>query len=221
MVDPAADPTSHVVLERLDAYAAATGFVSRLLLASPDGPLLVELSGPGVLQEWPLDGQHSADGLAALAASLAEGGESMQEMHDDWQRLFLGPENVLACPYESVYLNEEHLTFGSETLAVRQWYRTYGFQAPAEGHEPDDHIGLELLFVSLLCRGGLDAADHGNAESLVATCLAIGDFLKEHLLLWADECLDHVQAHAQTQFYQGVGQLTRDTLRGLQRDFAP
>jgi putative dimethyl sulfoxide reductase chaperone len=220
MSDEGAEPTSHAVLEQLDAYAAATGFVSRLLLASPDGPLLAQLSGPEVLTEWPLDGAHSVDGLAALAVSLADGGETMEQMHDDWQHLFLGPENVLACPYESVYLNEEHLTFGSQTLAVRKWYRDYGFQAPAEGREPDDHIGLELLFVSLLCRGALDAADHDNAEGLVATCLAMGEFLKEHLLLWADQCLDHIQAHAQTQFYQGVGQLTRDTLRGLERDFA-
>jgi TorA maturation chaperone TorD len=221
MLDEPAEPTGEAVLEQLEAYAAATGFVSRLLLAAPDEPLLDQLSGPGVLQEWPLDGQHSVDGLAALTVSLADGGESMQQMHDDWQRLFVASENVLASPYESVYLSEEHVTFGSQTLAVRQWYRTYGFQAPAEGREPDDHIGLELLFASLLCRGALDAADHGNAESLVATCLALGEFLKEHLLLWADDCLDHVQAHAQTQFYQGVGQLTRDTLRGLQRDFAP
>ena len=51
----------------------------------------------------------------------------MREMHDDHRRLFLGPERVLACPYESVYLNEEHLTFGSQTLAVREWYSRYGF----------------------------------------------------------------------------------------------
>jgi putative dimethyl sulfoxide reductase chaperone len=208
------------VLERLDAYAAATAFVSRLLLEAPDGPLLAQLSAPGVLAEWPLhDDQHPA-GVAALAASLAEGGESMGEMYADHRRLFLGPEAVLACPYESVYLNEEHLTFGSQTLAVRQSYRLYGLRAPAQGREPDDHIGLELAFVSHLCLRALDAAERGDDESVAQSCQALREFLGEHLLLWADECLDHVLAHAQTLFYQGIGQLTRGTLRGLERDFA-
>jgi TorA maturation chaperone TorD len=219
-VASASRPVDAVLLEHLDAYAAAATFVSRLLLDSPDGLLLAQLSAPGVLQEWPLDSDLHAAGLAALTASVAEGEESMQEMHADHRRLFLGPERMLACPYESVYLNEEHLTFGSQTLAVRDWYRRYGLHAPAEGREPDDHIGLELVFVAHLCLRALDAAEHGDEESVADSCRALREFLSEHLLLWADECLDHVLAHAQTQFYQGVGQLTRGILRGLERDFA-
>jgi TorA maturation chaperone TorD len=209
-----------VVIERLDAHAAAASFISRVLLGSPDGLLLAQLSAPGVLDEWPLQGGHNEAGLKALAASMAEGGESMQEMHDDHRRLFLGPERVLACPYESVYLNEEHLTFGSETLAVRQWYARYGLRVPAQGREPDDHIGLELVFVSHLCLRALDFAERGDAEGVAETCAALRAFLREHLLLWSDECLDHVLAHADTRFYQGVGLLARGTLRGLEEDFA-
>jgi putative dimethyl sulfoxide reductase chaperone len=207
------------VLERLDAYAAATAFVSRLLLDSPDGPLLAQLSSPRVLMEWPLQGEQHPAGLAALAISLGERGESIQDVHADHRRLFFGPEVMLACPYESVYLNEEHLTFGSQTLAVRDWYRRYGMQAPAEGREPDDHIGLELAFVSHLCLRALDAGERGDDDSLAEQGRALGRFLSEHLLLWADDCLDHVLANARTQFYQGVGLLTRSTLRGLERDF--
>jgi TorA maturation chaperone TorD len=220
VLDCAALPTSQVVLERLDAYAAATAFVSHVLLESPDGLLLAQLSAPGVLQEWPLRADQHPAGLAALTASFAEGAESMEVIHADHRRLFLGPEHVLACPYESVYLNEEHLTFGNQTLAVREWYRRYGLRAPAQGREPDDHIGLELGFVSHLCLRALDAAESNDDESLAENCRALNEFLQEHLLLWADECLDHVLAHAQTRFYEGVGQLTRGTLRGLERDFA-
>jgi len=220
VLDGAARPTDSVVLERLDAYAATTGFVARLLLDSPDGPLLAALSAPGVLDEWPVRADQHQAGLAALAASLAEGAESMREMHDDYRRLFLGPEQVLACPYESVYLNEEHLTFGSQTLAVREWYSRYGLRAPAAGREPDDHIGLELVFVSHLCMLALDFAERGDDQSVTDTCFALREFLNEHLLLWSDECLDHMLANAQTQFYQGVGLLTQGILRGLEQDFA-
>ncbi len=219
LLDWVAQPASDVLLERLDAFAAATAFVSRLLLESPDGPLLVQLAAPGVLQEWPLRAVPNPAGVATLAASLSEGAESMLEMHADHRSLFLGPENMLACPYESVYLNDEHLTFGSQTLAVRQAYRRCGLRAPAEGREPDDHIGLEFFFVSHLCLRALDAAERGDGPSVTETCDALREFLEQHLLLWAEECLDHVQAHAQTQFYQGVGLLTRGILRELERDF--
>lgn len=215
-----AEPSAAVLLARLDAYAAATVVESRLLLDSPDSFLLAQLSSPGVLQDWPLTGPDDRLGLALLAESMGDQPESMRELYDDHRRIFVGPELVLACPYESVYLNEEHLTFGSETLAVREWYHRYGLRAPAEGREPDDHIGLELGFVSHLCLRALDVAEDGDEESLSEHIGAIGEFVSEHLLLWADTCIDHVVAHAGTTFYQGVGHLTKGTLRGLERDFA-
>lgn len=219
-VQRCADETSISRLaERLDAYAAATVFLSRVLVAPPDGLLLAHLMQPGALEEWPLMEDHHRAGLAALSLSLGRDRESLKDVYNDYQRLFIGPERVLACPYESVYLNDEHLTFGSQTLAVRRWYHRFGLHAPAEGREPDDHIGLELAFVSHLCLQGLEALDHGRDESIAPSFTELADFLSQHLLVWADEFLDHVLAHAATQFYIGVGRLAQGTLRGLERDF--
>ena len=202
----------------MDACAASTLFASRVLCDSPDGVLLAQLSTPGVLEEWPLKSLQDRMGQAELMASMASK-ESLQLIHLDHQRLFLGPERLLACPYESVYLNPEHLTFGSQTLAVRAWYHRYGLSAPAQGREPDDHIGLELGFVSFLIMRALEAAERGDDALLREHSDAVGLFLEEHLLLWAYECLDHVALHAQTHFYRGVGLLTRGILYALERNF--
>lgn len=213
-----AAPHSGLDAAWLDRYAAASAFLSRVFLAPPDGPLLVQLSGPGVLEEWPLRDPESRTGLELLRHSFPA--ETLEPMNAEYRRLFLGPERVLACPYESVYLSEEHLTFGPETLAVRHWYHRYGVRAPAEGREPDDHIGLELGFVSHLCLRGLDAVEDEDEEGLDEAFGALGDFTTAHLLRWADHCLDHVAEHADTYFYRGIAGLARGLLRGLEADLA-
>ncbi len=211
--------------ESLDACAAAATFLSRVYLQSPDGPMLAELAGDGVLDQWPIrDDELTAEGLAALARSVGESPTPLAELHADHQRLFLGPENLLACPYESVYLNPEHLTFGSETLEVRRWYGRYGLAAPAVGREPDDHIGLELAFVAHLCLQALEVVEAGEPDgryddaALQVAVRALAEFLGDHLLAWSEEFCDHVVAGARTDFYRGVGLLTRGLTRRMGRD---
>lgn len=212
--------------ESLDACAAAATFLSRVYLQSPSGPMLAELAADGVLAQWPIqDDEPTVEGLAAIARSVGEPPTPLTELHADHQRLFLGPENVLACPYESVYLNTEHLTFGAETLEVRRWYGRYGLAAPALGREPDDHIGLELAFVAHLCLQALDVVDAGEAAGtnddavLERAVRALAEFLGDHLLAWSEEFCDHVVGGARTEFYRGVGLLTRGLTRRMGQDF--
>ncbi|WP_372594131.1 molecular chaperone [Actinotalea sp.] len=211
--------------ETLDSCAAAATFLSRVYLQAPDGPMLAELAGDGVLAQWPIqDDTLTTEGLAAIGRSVGEQPTPLTELHADHQRLFLGPENLLACPYESVYLNPEHLTFGSETLEVRRWYGRYGLAAPAVGREPDDHIGLELAFVAHLCLRALDVLEDGEATgtpddaALQVAVRALAEFLGDHLLAWSEEFCDHVVGGARTDFYRGVGLLTRGLTRRMGRD---
>lgn len=216
----ATSPPPGALVARLDAFAAACLFLSRVLLDAPDGLLLSQLASPDVLQDWPLQDADDRLGIALVSESLGSSSESLQDLYEDHRRIFLGPEHVLACPYESVYLNEEHLTFGSQTLAVRRWYHRYGLRAPAEGREPDDHIGLELGFVSHLCLQALRAAEDNDDEMLSEHCGALGEFLDDHLLRWGNTCLEHVAAQASTSFYRGVGHLGIGVVRALEGDFA-
>jgi len=188
--------------------------------------MVAGLAGDGVLEQCPIqDDPVTAEGLAAIGRSLGEQPTPLTEMFADHQRLFFGPENLLACPYESVYLNPEHLTFGAETLEVRRWYGRYGLAAAAVGREPDDHIGLELAFVAHLCLQALDVVDAGEAAgthddaALQVAVRALAEFLGDHLLAWSEEFCDHVVAGAGTDFYRGVGLLTRGLTRRMGRDF--
>ena len=166
--------------EVLDRYAAACAFLSRLFLEPVDEPLISALRDGALLADWPMEAdEETLRGLRALEAGIATPLDILLVDHRD---LFEGPGHVLACPYESVYLSEEHLTFEQQTLAVRAFYRRFGVEAPSLGKEPDDHIGLELSFISHLCTLGLDAIDASEADAETAMIASVGDFLDQHLL---------------------------------------
>lgn len=207
----------HSVAEVLDAYAGACTFLSRLFLEPVDQSLIAALRDGPVFADWPLEAdEDTVRGLHALRAGATTPLDVLLVDHRD---LFEGPDHVLACPYESVYLSDEHLTFEQQTLGVRTFYNRFGVEAPSIGKEPDDHIGLELSFISHLCVLGLDAIEASDADAETAMIASIGDFLEQHLLLWVDDCLDRVVEHATTDFYRGLGHLTRGTVRQLQATF--
>ena len=203
--------------EVLDRYAGACTFLSRLFLESADESLTSALRDGPVLADWPMEpDEDTVRGLQELRAGMSTPLEVLLIDHRD---LFEGPDHVLACPYESVYLSEEHLTFEQQTLAVRAFYRRFGVEAPLLGREPDDHIGLELSFISHLCTLALDAIEAGDADAETAMIASVGDFLDQHLSRWVDGCLDRVAENATTDFYRGLGHLTRGTVRQLEATF--
>jgi putative dimethyl sulfoxide reductase chaperone len=206
-----------VVAEVLDGYAGACTFLSRLFLQPVDQPLIRALRDDPVLEDWPL--AYDEDTVRGLESLRAGATTPLDVLLVDHRDLFEGPDHVLACPYESVYLSDEHLTFEEQTLNVRAFYNRFGVRAPSVGKEPDDHIGLELSFLSHLCALGLDAIDASDADAETAMIASIGDFLDQHLLRWVNDCLDRVVEHATTDFYRGLGHLTRGTVRQLQATF--
>ncbi len=129
-------------------------------------------------------------------------------MRRDYARLFVGPNRLLAPPWESVYLSTEHLIFERQTLEVRQQYQRYGIETQHPNVEPDDHIGLELRFVAHLNGLVLFALEKDDSALQIEALAALGRFLSEHLLQWSPEFLGQVKTSANTLYYRGVAQLT-------------
>ncbi len=168
-------------------------------------------SGLLLLQEWTLRNRNGLND------------EAFESVKNDYTRLFQGPGKVLAPPWESVYFSEERMTFQQQTLDVRNWYRRYGLQAINLYQEPDDHIGLELLFVAHLAQRSLLALEQNETavfdELLSAQC----DFLSAHPLTWTALWSKDVHTHAKTDFFRGLAMLTQGVLTevGLKLDLKP
>ena len=192
---------------RLDGFAAAYGAMARFLLAPADDDLRRRLGEAGQLESWPMPRDpETSRGIDFLTDSSTEG-ETGAALLQDYERLFVGPNSLLAPPYESVYRTVERLVFDAPTFEVRAEYRSLGVQAPSFNREPDDHLGLEFSFLALLCNRALDALERRDATAVDDALEAQRRFLSKHLLCWAADCLGLVEANAKTAFFQGVGEL--------------
>ncbi|MER2235882.1 MAG: molecular chaperone TorD family protein, partial [Candidatus Limivicinus sp.] len=136
--------------------------------------------------------------LEKVPAFLAELREDLkdpdfpEQVKREYRTLFIGPEEMPAPPWESVYMGEEAALFQEVTLEVRKAYRAFGMQAEAYQRVPDDSLALELAFMSGLAERALNAfrgEDRAEAERCLSGSL---DFLKKHLLLWIPKFLERM-----------------------------
>jgi TorA maturation chaperone TorD len=140
-----------------------------------------------------------------------------ESLNVDHTRLFIGAGKPLAPPWESVHLSKDRMLFQEQTLQVRNWYRRFGVETEKIYQEPDDHIGLEMLFVAHLARLGLEALEQQNQNRFDECLLAQQQFLAEHPLKWVSLWSALVQKHAKVDFYRGLAHLTHGAVLGAAR----
>ena len=130
-----------------------TTFSAGAFYEAPRTQWLAAFAGDRLFEAWPFPSgdDRTAAGLALLT-EFCQGWNPGQlgTLTWDFNRLFVGPGEMLAAPWESVYRSKTKLTFQESTLQVRELYERFGVQAPAMHREPDDHLGLELAFVATL-----------------------------------------------------------------------
>ncbi len=197
----------------------AFGLLGKAFYAYPERVWLQSLVDEDVFAEAP-----SASGQPQVQTALAllqgwtkkqQGGisdEAFDAVQADYTRLFIGPGQVLAPPWESVHFSEERLTFQAETLQVRAWYQRFGLVVEKLYSEPDDHIGLEYEFVAHLAKQGLSALDCQDPADLNALLDAQRAFLSEHVLRWAPAWCTSVVEQAHTDWYRGLATLAQGVL---------
>ncbi len=207
--------------ELLTGEMLTFGLVAKALYTYPERTWLETLLGGDIFAEAPF-AAGNPDVVAALELLRAwsehnRGGladEAFDDLRADYTRLFIGPGEMKVAPWESVYFNDERLTFQKETLQVRAWYQRFGLQAERLYNEPDDHVGLELEFIAHLARLGLQALEQKDEATLTRSLKAQRDFVSEHLMRWAPRFCEQTEKETHTDFYRGIARLTRGLLDG-------
>ena len=195
--------------------ALAYHFLGRCFYETPRGEWLAALARDRLFESWPFPSRddRTAAGLALLTA-FCEGWNPARlgALEWDFNRLFVGPGEMLAPPWESVHRSRTRLTFQEPTLQVRGLYQQFGVEAPAIHREPDDHLGLELAFVATLSDLAARAAARDDTARLSTCHQTQKAFLQDHLLAWAPACLGLVEQHAETGYYRGAARLALGSL---------
>lgn len=151
-----------------------------------------------------VDDDQSKLGLALsdLIVVLKEGMPPIDQLESAYQRLFVGPGKLEAAPWESVYMDKDNALFQPGTLEVRKSYVAQGFIPEKYPHVADDHLGLELDFMTLLAekaQGALEAGDVGELDGLLDASIK---FLDEHLLLWIPSFCETLAESKRGTFYK-------------------
>jgi TorA maturation chaperone TorD len=189
---------------------AARADLCRLLAACYYQP------GPELTEEKVFDSMLAAairvDGdLAArvrrLGAQFSE--EGLEVLLLDYTRLFLGPTNVLAQPYESVWLTGEQTLMQDTSMAVLDLYKEGGFEIDEEFRELPDHIAAELEFLYLLLFRQAQARRDNDSQALSRVVALQRRFLDQHLARWVEPLVAAMSAGARTAFYRELAALTQ------------
>lgn len=190
---------------RLQRIAFTGRLLGALFYYPPDdertAPVIAAFHSPHWAEEWPF----TAPGLDALANRLAAAfNEEKAPLRETWQRLFIGPDQLPAPPWGSVWLDPDNVLFGESLLALREWMRTRGIVHLAAQNEPEDHIGT-LLMLAAWC------AESGQQQYL-------DELLAWHMMPWLPRFLSVFKKQANSPVYQSIGELTTLTLHAWQAD---
>ena len=116
---------------------------------------------------------------AEEAGRRAEGGEDGQQRASvEYTRLFVGPPSPAAAPWETMYRGKDvTVGFGQATFEMRELLREAGLEVRNANNQYEDHMGIELLYLSELCRR--EATGESATESA-----DIAAFIEQHPLAW-------------------------------------
>lgn len=128
-----------------------------------------------------------------------------QDLSEQYQALFIGPNELPAPPWGSVYLDPEAVIFGNSLLDLRDFLQQNQIAFSANQQEPEDHFGLMLMLSAYLAEN--------KAELL-------SEFLSRHFLIWSGRYLELLTAQSDYPFYQGLGLLAQSTLNEWQEKLA-
>ena len=153
--------------------------------------------------EWPINlSDREDEAKLKVAFELLHKGlepNQLESLHEEYNRLFVGPFTLPCPPWGSVYLDKDKVIFGTSTLDLRDWMKANGISLNLEMNEPEDHIGLMLIMISTLA---------GDAKEK-----QLSEILNNHFYPWIYNYLDCLEKSTTHDFYRGLAKLSQVTLK--------
>ena len=125
-------------------------------------------------------------------------------LRDDYNRLFNRPGFALAPVYESYYPVYRHMDSIKHISTVTEFYNSYGWESKFKGKISDDHLGIELLFLTILIEKYQVLDDEACCGEMRKE---IQRFINLHILSWIPEWNKKMQEHSGTLCYKGISTL--------------
>ena len=194
----------------LESRANTYDLLSRLFRVEVDRELLDNL----MAMKFPARNSNDdmAEGYRLIREYLGTAdANTLTDLAIDYVRTFIGSGNdgfSAAYPYESVYTSPKRLLMQEARDEVLVLYHTAGLDKQDSWKEGEDHIALELEFLSILTKRAISALDDGDEERCAYLLLQQRNFIEDHIQPWFPMMAADMYKFARTGLYQGLGHLT-------------
>jgi putative dimethyl sulfoxide reductase chaperone len=129
---------------------------------------------------------------------------SNEDLLVEYSKLFVGPFELLAAPYGSVYLDVGGKIMGDSTVDVLKTYRAEGLYLEENFMEPPDHITAELEFMYYLVFKELEALESSDLER-AAHFIEVQKLFQNRLLSrWVEPFCNRITEGTENEFYTAL-----------------
>jgi putative dimethyl sulfoxide reductase chaperone len=188
----------------LKGYKMLLYFAGSMIMSEPTQECVIDFWDNGILKKLPVSSTNPNFIKAAsqLRNSCGDKSICLKMLREDFLRLFDTQNKTLAPAFESKYRHNGNSS--SSLKSVTDFYKSYGWESKFKGSVEDDHLGIELLFLTVLIDRYLTLDDEAcRSEMRREICR----FVDTHILSWIPKWNKKVQDHSNTTSYKGIGSL--------------
>jgi TorA maturation chaperone TorD len=189
----------------LKGYNMLLYFAGSMIMYEPVEECVVDFWSKGILKALPVKSSNPRFYIAAsqLRESCKDKALCRSMLQEDFNNLLSGSGQPLAPPLKSNYTDISLAeVLGAEK--VSDFYNAYGWKKRTRYNIPDDNLGIELLFLTLLNDKYISFEDEACRSEMRNE---IRRFIKHHILSWLPDWNDRMQEYAGTMSYKGIANL--------------
>jgi TorA maturation chaperone TorD len=135
-----------------------------------------------------------------MAGALSRTAE--EELAVAHAKLFVGPFELQAPPYGSLYLESQKRLMGDTTMEVLDMYRRAGLALSGDFKDAPDHIAAELEFMYFLIAKELQALRKGNRVDAFGYLKMQHEFHDKYLRPWMEPFVEMIRTGSEHEFYR-------------------
>ncbi len=190
----------------LKGYNMLLYFAGSMVMYEPTQECVVDFWKKGVLKQLPVKSMNPLfiNAASQLRESCEDVSLCLNNLRSDYNRLFANNGASIVPSKASVYIGGQSSGVFKKPENVSEFYDSYGWVSKLRERMDDDHLGIELLFLTRMIDKYLVLDDEPCRREMRNE---INRFIDNHLLTWLPRWNELIQKHASTLCYKGIGTL--------------
>ena len=133
---------------------------------------------------------------------------SNEDLSVEYAKLFVGPYELKAPPYGSVYLDNAKVVMGDSTMQVIKMYEEEGLRRDSNFRELPDHISVELEFMYFLIYREIEALKKADIAAAAGYTEKQMEFMSKILMKWVPLFCEKIKEGTENNFYTALADCT-------------